>query len=224
MNLGTHVGDDAAAVHANRRKLAQHLGARPVFMNQVHGTAVASLGPELREEQLDGVTADACVTVARGLACTVLVADCLPILLARADGTAVAAAHAGWRGLAGVGGKGVVEAAVAALSGPGERCEVVAWLGPCIGPGRFEVGDDVRGVFSNADSSFVPNGTGKWLGNLPLLAREKLRDLGVIHINGNDGSSVWCTFTQTSRFFSHRRDAVRLGSTGGRMAACVWLA
>lgn len=199
------------------------MGARPVFMNQVHGSAVVLLEPKPPAQQVDGLTADACFTRSRGLACTVLVADCLPVLLARSDGTAVAAAHAGWRGLAGTGGQGVIEASVAALRADHPNADVVAWLGPCIGPACFEVGDDVRQVFSNAPAAFEPHGKGKWLGNLPLLARQKLRDLGVVHIGGNDGSPEWCTVTQSFRFFSHRRDAARLGSSG-RMAACVWLA
>jgi polyphenol oxidase len=211
LNLGDHVGDGAQAVRRNRERLAAALGARPVFMEQVHGTAVAQLDPAT----CDGIRADACFTSHRGVACTIMVADCLPVLLARADGAAVAAAHAGWRGLA----AGVVEAAARSL-GEGE---LLAWLGPCIGPEAFEVGDEVRRAFAAQDaraaSCFRPHTPGKWLADLPALGRMRLAALGIAQIHGNDGSRGWCTVSNPSRFFSHRRDRV-----SGRFAACVWLA
>ena len=218
-NLGDHVRDDPVAVFANRQRLADVLGARPVFLQQVHGTAVATLGSLTP----DGSLADACVSTQPGLVCTVMVADCLPVLFTDTAGTVVAAAHAGWRGLAG----GVLESCLAGvkqqLSAP---AEIMAWLGPCIGPLVFEVGEEVREAFvawrGDADRCFVSQPqAGKYLANLSQLARLRLQAMGVTRLYGNDGTPAWCTVTQSSRFFSHRRDAVRLGSTG-RMAACIW--
>ena len=222
-NLGDHVRDEPAAVVANRALLSQATGARPVFLRQVHGVGVAALD----EASLDGSEADACLTTRAGVACTVLVADCLPVLWCLPDGSAVAASHAGWRGLAGEGGHGVLEATLQALGAGSAAPQVpLVWLGPCIGPKAFEVGTDVREVFVAADPSaarcFDPLPTaGKFLADLPALARLRLRAMGVTQVFGNDGSDAWCTVMQSSRFFSHRRDAARLGSTG-RMAACVW--
>jgi len=222
-NLGDHVGDDAAAVATNRLRLASAIAARPVFLSQVHGCDVAVLG----EHAPDRPEADACVTDAVGVACTVMVADCLPVLLADRHGRAVAAAHAGWRGLA----AGVIEEAVTALQkvliGAGHAPdEIVAWLGPCIGPDVFEVGADVLQAFVSVDSgaaaAFQSRGQGKYLADLPGLARRRLQALGIGSITGNDGTVRWCTVSQSSHFFSHRRDARVLGSSG-RMAACVWL-
>lgn len=219
-NLGDHVRDDPLAVAANRRRLATAVApARPVFLQQVHGVAVVSLTPDTP----DGTVADAAVVSAPGVAATIMVADCLPVLLAHRSGRAVAAAHAGWRGLAG----GVLEAAVLALRDAAGEGGIVAWLGPAIGPLAFEVGDEVRTAFTAADATavrhFKPAGPpGKWLADLPGLARQRLQAAGVVSVHGNDGSAAWCTVGQPSRFFSHRRDAARLGSTG-RFAACVWL-
>ena len=216
LNLGAHVGDDAAHVQSNRAAWARHLGARPVYLQQVHGTAVVALSPDTP----DGAVADACVSTTPGLACTIMVADCLPVLLASADGRAVAAAHAGWRGLA----AGVIEAAHQALR---ERCgtaaAISAWLGPCIGPQAFEVGDEVREAFvvqqSDAGRCFARHAVpGKWWADLQGLARMRLASLGVRDVHGNDGSPAWCTHADASRFFSHRRDRV-----SGRFAASVWI-
>jgi polyphenol oxidase len=164
----------------------------------------------------DGVRADACFTTSRGVACTIMVADCLPVLLCDEAGRAVAAAHAGWRGLA----AGVVEAAHAGLP---KGAGVIAWLGPCIGPDAFEVGEEVKAAFADRESTdsdfFRPHGEGKFLADLPALARRRLRSLGVAAVYGNDGSREWCTVSNPSRFFSHRRDRV-----SGRFAAAVWLA
>ena len=162
--------------------------------------------------------ADACVTTEPGIACVVQAADCLPVLLAAPDGRAVGAAHAGWRGLAG----GVVDAAVGAVCDLAscEPCELDAWLGACIGPGAFEVGAEVLTAFgvdpAQADPSrrFMPFKPGKWLANLPELARDRLRAAGVERIGGGR----WCTVGDASRFFSFRRDGVT-----GRMAAAVWI-
>ena len=221
LNLGEHVGDNPEAVAANRARLQQALGARPVFLRQVHGTAVL----ELHSDTLGG-EADACFTFAPGVACTIQVADCLPVVLWDRQGQWVAAAHAGWRGLAGRGGVGVLEALWQALA---ERGAVAAqtgvWLGPCIGPTAFEVGPEVRAAFAEHDGAavgaFEPSQGDRWLANLPALARQRLQALGLGEALGNDGSAPWCTASAVGRFFSHRRDAARLGSSG-RMAACIW--
>jgi YfiH family protein len=204
LNLGIAVDDDPQAVAENRRRFAAAIGSEPVWLRQVHGTRVVHLGRD------DDLVADAAWTDAPGRACVVQVADCLPVLLARADGRAVGAAHAGWRGLAG----GVVEATLQAMGGG----EVVAWLGPCIGPRRFEVGDDVRAAFPGDDAHFTPvtraDGSPGWLAELPALARARLARAGVTRVAGGE----WCTVDDPSRFFSFRRDRIT-----GRLAAAVWL-
>lgn len=224
LNLGDHVGDDPAAVASNRRLLAQETGARPVFLQQVHGSSVTQLGPATA----DGIRADGCVATHAGLACTIMVADCLPVLLADSGGSAVAGAHAGWRGLAGPDGDGVIESTAWALwsamdAAPAAAAgRTIAWLGPCIGPLAFEVGDEVRQAFvahqGTAAAMFVPHRQGKWLADLQGLARIRLAALGITQVYGNDGSAGWCTVHNPSRFFSHRRDRV-----SGRFAACIWL-
>jgi YfiH family protein len=227
LNLGDHVGDDVLTVGRNRARLAQTLQAHPVFMQQVHGNKVLRLDRFTSQ----GNEADACWTQERGVVCTVLIADCLPVLLTDKQGRFVAAAHAGWRGLSGEGGDGVLEilerAVLTQLRTQGQRLlpsDLLAWLGPCIGPMAYEVGPDVRSAFEawdrQAASLFrpIPGKSGKWLADLPGLARQRLHALGVQQIYGNNGSDAWCTVTQRSRFFSHRRDRV-----SGRMAACIWL-
>ena len=222
LNLGTHVGDRPDAVAANRARLQQAIGAQPVFLEQVHGVACAELTPETPQ----GSRADASHTRQRGVACTIMVADCLPVLFCDAAGTQAAAAHAGWRGLA----AGVLERTCESFGHPApvDRAQpaikTIAWIGPCIGPKAFEVGAEVRAAFlaisSEAQRCFRPAATqGKWLADLPALARQRLRTIGVQDVYGNDGSDDWCTVTRASRFFSHRRDR---GITG-RFAACIWL-
>jgi polyphenol oxidase len=216
LNLGDHVGDEPDAVAANRKSFEDALGARPVFMRQVHGLHVAVLDADSR----DGIEADACITGTAGLACTIMVADCLPVLLAADDGRTVGAAHAGWRGLAG----GVVEATVDAMSAIGaDASKLLVWLGPCIGPDEFEVGDEVKLEFERHDIAatmhFKPAGAGKWLADLQGLARQRIQALGVTRIFGNDGSRDWCTVSNPSRFFSHRRDRI-----SGRFAAAISIA
>jgi polyphenol oxidase len=218
LNLGDHVGDDPLAVGANRALLAQALDTRPVFLQQVHGHGVVALDGHTAH----GTPGDACHTRQPGVACTIMVADCLPLLYTDARGSFVAAAHAGWRGLAGADGVGVLESLQGTLGVPGR--EVMVWLGPCIGPQAFEVGAEVRAAFVAHDASaarcFQPAGeAGKWLADLPALARQRLQALGIGQIYGNDASAGWCTVTQASRFFSHRRDRV-----SGRLAACIWRA
>lgn len=236
MNLGDHVQDDPSHVAANRALLTDVVtalsghSAQPIFMQQVHGCEVQSL----HAASPQGLPFDACVTDQAGVVCTVMVADCLPVLFAHCSGAVVAAAHAGWRGLVGKHGQGVIEAtwqAYAAKLGMAGDAHLAAqtqvWLGPCIGAQAFEVGDEVRQSFVQVDPDaaqfFVPSphATGKWLANLPALARQRLLGLGVENIYGNDGSTTWCTVSNPSLFFSHRRDAGRWGTTG-RMAACIW--
>ena len=227
-NLGNHVGDDPRAVAANRAQLQQGLQARPVYLRQVHGTDIAPLAIDTP----DGVTADGAWTGQRGLACTVLVADCLPILLTDTAGRRVAALHAGWRGLAG----GVLERGLEPFMAPAPMDQaqeaikigvnqVIAWLGPCIGPRAFEVGAEVRQAFmasdADADRCFAPLGGGQYLADLPALARQRLARLGVRRVHGNDSSASWCTVGNEARYFSYRRDQRRLGGSG-RMAACIW--
>ena len=216
-NLGERVGDDPQRVAAHRAQLGAALGARAIFLHQVHGVAVIQADAATP----DGLQADGAQTHLPGLACTAQVADCLPILLCDRAGEQVAALHAGWRGLAGTASGGVVERGVAAMrAGPGG---LLAWLGPCIGPQVFEVGDDVRQAFLAVDAAaaacFSPLRAGKWLADLPGLARQRLQAAGVQAIYGNDGSHAWCTVSQPSRFFSFRRDGVC-----GRMAAAIALA
>ena len=236
MNLGDHVGDLPAQVEANRALLQQAMGNRAVFLKQVHGSEVLELGAAMP----DGQQADACVTAQRKLACTIMVADCLPVLLTTERGDVVAAAHAGWRGLAGVGGeirpgrKGVLasvyESFIAKAGQAQEAIKTIAWLGPCIGPSAFEVGPEVKAAFEStqpeAGRLFLEIGAGKYLADLPGLARLRLQALGITQVYGNDGSAPWCTVSNPSRFFSHRRDAGVSGNgfgTTGRMAACIWL-
>lgn len=224
LNLGDHVGDDPPAVAANRAAFARAIGARPVFLAQVHGTDVASL----REDTADRTVADGCVTRMPGVACTIMVADCLPVLFCDRAGTTVAAAHAGWRGLAGREGAGILEQTLSAFAaaadiGPGALgAQTLVWLGPCIGPLSFEVGPEVRDAFVAHDASagchFQPGRNGKWLADLAGLARQRLAARGITAVSGNDGGEDWCTVRDRSRFFSHRRDG-----HSGRFAAAVWL-
>jgi YfiH family protein len=223
-NLGDHVGDVAVSVAANRAALARALGVRPVFLSQVHGSAVLALDAA----SPDGQAADAALSSQTGLACTIMVADCLPVLLTDTQGRRVAAAHAGWRGLAGRDGTGVLEQTVKGFCAPSHAgigflaTEIIAWLGPCIGPQAFVVGDEVRQVFVDHDPAaaalFTEAGPGKWRADLAGLARQRLAALGIDQVFGNDSSPAWCTVSQPSRFFSHRRDGI-----SGRMAACIWL-
>ncbi len=223
MNLGAHVGDHVLDVAANRSILHQATQAKPVYMAQVHGSQVALLDAHTPQ----GAQGDGCVTHRSGVACTMLVADCLPVLLCDDEGSIVGAAHAGWRGLAGQRGSGILEATVKVMleKAPHDlkASRLVAWLGPCIGPSQFEVGDDVYRAFvggqAAAQALFKPQGAGKWLADLQGLARQRLARLGITHIHGNDGSAAWCTVSNPSRFFSHRRDR----GVSGRMAACIWL-
>lgn len=219
MNLGVSVGDDPRSVRLNRERFAQAIGATPVWLKQVHSAQVVDL--DKVSSAAEPIEADASISTRPGVACVVGVADCLPVLFAAPGARGVAAAHAGWRGLSG----GVLENTVAALC-HATQCapqDLHAWMGACIGPSAFEVGPDVLQAFG-ADLSqpdpqrFCPqtsaDGAVRWLANLPLLARDRLRAVGVGQVSGNDA----CTFCDAARFFSFRRDRIT-----GRMAAAVWL-
>lgn len=261
LNLGLHVGDDPALVQTNRQRVQDALrraqsdvGAKPqwFFLQQVHGTQVlcldtAQVGVATTTPIHDTLLADAAMTTLPGRVCVVMVADCLPVLLARRDGRAVAAAHAGWRGLAGVGNNadmtsaaadqapaknaGILETTVAQLrlvqpiQAPAD--DIVAWLGPCIGPTAFEVGDEVRHAFvqSHADAHLFFNAAGRdgaWFADLAGLARLRLHALGISVVSGNNSTQHWCTVSNPEMFFSYRRDQKALGGTG-RIAAAVWV-
>lgn len=206
-NLGSHVGDNPLAVARNRMLLAPLLPSEPVWLNQTHGLSVVDVAqagclPE----------ADASVSAHPGAVCVVMTADCLPILLCNERGSVVGAAHAGWRGLC----DGVIEATVNAMKVPAPT--LMAWLGPAIGPTRFEVGDEVRAAFMtqqpHAAAAFMPGANGKWLADLYQLARLRLNALGITRVYGGG----LCTHSDAERFYSYRRD----GATG-RMGSFIWL-
>lgn len=209
LNVGAHVGDARAAVAENRRRVAQllDLPSEPGWLEQVHGVEVADL-----DSAAEVARADASVTRTAGRVCAVQVADCLPVLIAAGSGCAVAAVHCGWRGMA----DGVLEATVRALDLP--PGELHAWLGPAIGPGAFEVGEEVRAAFlahdPRAAAAFAPNSSGRLQCDLYALARQRLQGLGVARVYGGG----FCTYSDPQRFFSFRRDG-----RCGRMAALVWL-
>lgn len=213
LNLGTHVGDADAAVAENRRRVGArlHLPAEPTWLEQRHGAGVLD-ADATAPRACSAPCADAIIARRAGRVCVILVADCLPVLLAARDGGAVAATHAGWRGLA----AGVLEATVARLGV--EPAGLIAWLGPAIGPQHFEVGEEVREAFLTHDGAaagaFAANARGRWQCDLGTLARQRLAALGVGAVYGGG----WCTFADPRRFFSHRRDG-----RCGRMAALVWI-
>ncbi|HHQ4756953.1 TPA: peptidoglycan editing factor PgeF [Aeromonas hydrophila] len=212
LNLGAHVGDEPARVEANRTRLQQAAGIPGTlnWLNQVHGTAVYPVGRDYD----CAPDADAACAREVGQACIVMTADCLPVLFCNRAGTVVAAAHAGWRGLQG----GVLEASIAAMGC--EPGEILAWLGPAIGPTAFEVGGEVREAFmaeqAEAMAAFVPSpNEGKWLADIYQLARQRLARAGVTAVYGGE----YCTYSDSEQFYSYRRN----GQTG-RMASIIWLA
>lgn len=231
LNLGRGSADDLVHVEANRERLLAHAGVPAGWLKQIHGPVVVDAAHALAAARAGTpLEADASVTAEPGIACTVMVADCMPVLLCDGEGRAVGAAHAGWRGLA----AGVIERTaerVAALAGCA-TADLHAYLGPAIGPTAFEVGADVRDAFMThvehvdaaqrdahraaTAAAFVarPDASGKYLANLPALARLRLDTLGVRHATGGD----MCTVTLRERFYSYRRDRVT-----GRMAALIWL-
>lgn len=219
LNLAMHVGDEPEAVRENRRRLraAAGLPREPHWLRQVHGTEVVDLDTLAKGSEPE---ADAAVTTRSGTVCAVLTADCLPVLFAASDGSAVAVAHAGWRGLA----AGVLDRTVAALRAriaPGVA--LMSWIGPAISARHFEVRDDVRQAFLATDPedavAFARGRDGHWLCDLPRLARRRLATLDVTDIGGSD----CCTYAEEARFFSHRRDVQHRGlATTGRIATLIW--
>ena len=213
LNLATHVGDEAISVAANRAALSSILPAEPRWLNQVHGTVVVHARADT--PVTNPPTADACIATEPGVVCAILTADCLPVLLCDPAGGVVGAAHAGWRGLAG----GVLQNTVAAMRAAGAD-ELCAWLGPAIGPKKFEVGEDVRAAFCEIDYAAVaafipvPDQPGKYLADLYALARQALTQAGVFAISGGDQ----CTVSQPQDYFSYRRD-----QRCGRMASLIWI-
>ena len=215
LNLGAHVTDDAIAVAKNRQLLSPYLPSEPVWVNQVHGIEVIDAAQSTCLQN-----ADASFTTNSNVVCVMMTADCLPVLLCNKAGTVVAAVHAGWRGLC----DGAIEAAVSKLDV--ERSEILAWLGPAIGPTAFEVGAEVREQFiqhnQQAEQAFTPHGdhkaNQKWLCNMYLIAQQRLHAVGVTQIFGGSINEDFCTYTDEARFFSFRRDNVT-----GRMASLIWL-
>ncbi len=208
LNLGDHVGDEATAVQANRQRLLQALTlpAPPHWLTQVHGVTCVDVAAST-----PGCEADASVTTQPGVVSAVLTADCLPLLLCDKKGGAVAAVHAGWRGLA----AGVIESTIAGL---GRDRTLMAWLGPAIGPRRFEVGAEVRAAFIARDAAaaaaFTPGEGGRWWADIYRLATGILQKQGVNDIYGGQ----WCTVSSPENFYSYRRDGVT-----GRMATLIWI-
>lgn len=207
LNLGMRVNDDPVVVERNRARLSRYLPEAPRWLMQVHGSRVVDAG-RLQAP----VEADAATSRATNAVCAVMIADCMPVLLADRAGTVVGAAHAGWRGLA----AGVLENTVQSMAVA--PADLVAWLGPAIGPAAFEVGADVRDAFiaqdAGAASAFADHKPGKWLADLFTLARRRLHAIGIADVHGGG----LCTFSDPQRFYSHRRDRVT-----GRMAALIWL-
>lgn len=216
-NLGDHVGDDPVCVARHRQSLAKVIGTNPVWLTQVHGTTVVDLA-HLDQVQIGMPEADAAMTRGRRLACAIMTADCLPVLIADREARVVGAAHAGWRGLA----AGVIEQLVAAMTRvPGVKTsDLTVWLGPAIGPSAFEVGQEVVEAFVGLDSAnrirFQPHPEtpGKYLADLPGLASDVLGKAGVADVT----ASGLCTVSLPDRFYSYRRDGVT-----GRMASLIWL-
>jgi len=229
LNLGLFSGDSSENVLNNRGLVQSAMGVPAVYLRQVHG--VKGLG--IDHQTPPGLEADVAWTTHTGVACCVMAADCLPILVCHPKFKWVAAAHAGWRGLAGLAGHGVVETLSESAKEQGLRAaDCIAWLGPCIGPTAFEVGEDVVQAFLThlnspkekkaLENLFVAKGHGKYWADLAGLARWRLEAAGFEIICGNDSSLAWCTYRQETQYHSHRRDALLKGGAG-RMAAYIWI-
>ncbi len=210
LNLGTHVGDQLKAVHQNRKLLQALLPGQPAWLSQIHGAKVIDAA-----NVVDVPEADASIATEPGVVCVILTADCLPVLFCDVAGRVVGAAHAGWRGLA----HGVLDNTVAAMRNKGAD-EIIAWLGPAIGPQSFEVGEEVLNAFvainARTRQAFMPlpNRPGKYMADIYHLARTILQKTGVQRIYGGG----LCTVNDAHRFYSYRRDGIT-----GRMASLIWI-
>ncbi len=213
LNLADNCGDNSAHVQKNRHLLRQvtTLPGDPVWLRQIHGTTVINAAGESADPGTEPPQADASFSTRPGIVCGILTADCLPVLFCEHHGRKVAAAHAGWRGLA----VGVLEQTVLAMQVP--AANLLAWLGPAIGPLAYEVGDDVRDNFiaadSRAEAAFSVSVNGRWMADLQALAAARLRHLGISNIHASNS----CTYQNPEDFYSYRRDG-----TCGRMASCIW--
>lgn len=209
-NLANHVGDEPSLVQKNRTILKNELKLPndPIWIEQIHGITALKAIPENRHCE-----ADASFTNEQDQVCVILTADCLPVLICNTEGTHVAAIHAGWRGLV----NGIIEQTVKQMGLPGES--LMAWLGPAIGPGHFEVGEEVKEQFRSTDpksiDAFIPSPNQRWLANLYQLARLRLKNLNINYIYGGE----FCTYSDPTRFYSYRRD----GKNTGRMATLIWI-
>jgi polyphenol oxidase len=211
LNLGA--GDPAEVSTENRSRFLARLPSGPIWLDQVHG--IDTIVADNLAAGASGIRADAVVSAATAVPCMIRTADCLPVFLADRNGLAVGIAHAGWRGLA----RGVIESTIAAMrSLTGASLELIAWLGPAIGPQAFEVGEEVREKFIAADphaeQAFVAHTAGKWHADLYMLAAQRLRRCDVTEIDGRRH----CTYSEPQLFYSYRRDGVT-----GRMAHVIWL-
>ena len=220
LNFGMHVNDNPIYVAQNRQLLSQFLPSEPVWLNQVHGVNIVDAA-----NTNCVADADASFTTRNNVVCVIMTADCLPVLLCDRAGTTVVAVHAGWRGLC----DGALEASIGAACRAAQikPADLMAWLGPAIGPSAFEVGRELREQFiakdGQAEAAFKAHGDNqkqdKWLCDIYKIAKQRLNSLGVTQIYGGDIDENFCTFTQKEQFFSYRRDGVT-----GRMASLIWLA
>jgi polyphenol oxidase len=220
LNFGSHVNDNPMHVAQNRQLLSQFLPSEPVWLNQTHSIEVVNAA-----NTSCAPTADASFTTQKNVVCVVMTADCLPVLLCDKAGKIVVAVHAGWRGLC----DGAMEASIDAACRAAQikPADLMAWLGPAIGPNAFEVGGEVRAQFmaqdGQAEAAFKPHGDNqkqdKWFCNIYQITAQRLNNVGITQIYGGGIDTDFCTFTQKEQFFSYRRDGVT-----GRMASLIWLA
>ncbi|BBL34980.1 polyphenol oxidase [Nitrosomonas stercoris] len=215
LNLATHVGDDFTVVQRNREQLQRYLPQAPRWLTQVHGTKSIWIDTAMTESNDATLEGDAAMSRQPGVVCAVLVADCLPVLLCDSAGSVVGVVHAGWRGLA----AGIIENTVNELRKFSRDNQIIAWLGPAISSRHFEVGEEVRLVFTDYDSQAAcafskRKKEGKWYADLFTLARQRLSSAGVSQVYGGDV----CTYSNSEKFYSYRRD----GATG-RMAGLLWM-
>ena len=213
LNLAMHINDDQHRVHVNRERLTRQLKlpTEPVWLNQVHGKNVIQIGSQVGLELTDK-TADGCYSTEANIVCVVMTADCLPLLLCNDEGTHVSAVHIGWRGFS----QNIITAALDKFTCPHDN--IIAWLGPCISADHYEIDATIynatRKIFAGAEECFIGTRMGHWLMDLKQLVRMQLLTLGV----KNTHTSPYCTYTDKTQFFSHRRDG-----TTGRMASLIWM-